>query len=105
MGRVGRDLQERDRAYQANCATWFSPTGPLQAYLKRYKPFLVQERIPYEKKLEDPALEQYQTLGLSTENYRTTAAHKAVVEYLGMAHGIFDERRSRPYCTAPDRCE
>lgn len=98
-------LHERDRAYQATCATWFAPTGPLQAYLKRYKTFLIQERIPYEKKLEEPALEQYQTLGLSTASYRSTAAHKAVVEYLGMAHGIFDERRSRPYCTAPDRCE
>ena len=61
-------LRERDQAYQANCATWFSPTGPLQSYLKRYKTFLVQERIPYEKKiLDEPRLEQYQMMGVSTD--------------------------------------
>jgi hypothetical protein len=98
-------LHERDSAYQATCATWFAPAGALQSYLKRYKTFLVAERIPYEKKLEEPKLEQYRTLGVPTATYRSTAEHKAVADYLRMARDIFDERRDRPYCGADGRCE
>jgi hypothetical protein len=99
-------LRERDQAYQATCATWFSPTGPLQAYLKRYKTFLVQERIPYEKKIiDEPRLEQYQMMGISTAGYRTTTDYDAVGDYLKMAFRIFAERNERPYCSSDGRCE
>ena len=99
-------LRERDQAYQANCATWFSPTGPLQSYLKRYKQFLVQERMPYEKKLiDDPALEQYKMMDISTESYRTTTDYDAVEDYLKSAFRIFGERRGSPYCAADHPCQ
>ena len=99
-------LRERDHAYQATCATWFAPTGQLQAYLKRYKTFLVQERIPYEKKINDePRLEQYQMMGVSTVGYRTTTDYDAVADYLKVAFRIFAERKLRPYCSSDGRCE
>ena len=99
-------LHERDQAYQATCATWFLPVGPLQGYLKRYKDFLVKERIPYEKKnFDEPRLDQFRTLGVSTASYRSTNDHEAVKDYLGMAYGIFSERQDHPHCPTPDRCE
>ncbi|MGB5132158.1 MAG: hypothetical protein WBO00_06060 [Steroidobacteraceae bacterium] len=99
-------LREWDQAYQATCATWFGPAGPLQAYLKRYKDFLVKERIPYEKKnFDEPKLEQYGFLGVSTASYRSTNDHEAVKDYLAMAYGIFGERQDHPRCPTPDRCE
>ena len=99
-------LRERDQAYQATCATWFAPTGPLQSYLKRYKTFLVQERIPYEKKIiDEPRLEQYQMMGVSTAGYRTTTDYDAVGDYLKVAFRIFAERNNRPYCSSDGRCE
>jgi hypothetical protein len=54
-------LKERDKGYAANCAQWWSATGPVHAYMKRYKDYLVQERIPYEVRLVDqPKLDPIQ---------------------------------------------
>lgn len=98
-------LHEWDQGYAANCATWFAPGGPLQGYLKRYKDFLVQERIPYEKKnIDEPLLEQYQMIGVSTAGYRTTTDYEAVEDYLKVAYRIFAERYVRPRCEAMN-CE
>ena len=99
-------LHERDQAYRATCATWFAPTGQMQSYLQRYKTFLIQERIPYEKRtVEQPLLEQFQQLNVSTAGYRTTTDYEAVEDYLRAAREIFDERPYRPYCGADGRCE
>ena len=99
-------LRQWDQAYQANCATWFAPAGPLQSYLKRYKTFLISERIPYEKKnYDEPWLEQYRMMSVSTEGFRTTTDYEAVEDYLKVAYRIFGERRERPHCGADDRCE
>jgi hypothetical protein len=92
-------LKEWDRAYVANCATWFAAAGPLQGYLKRYKDFLVQERIPYYKKMVDePWLKQYEMMDLSTAGYRTTTDYEAVELYLKAAYRIFGEREAHPRC-------
>ena len=79
-GRASRDwvmqewrviLKDRDTGYAANCAQWWSATGPIQAYMKRYKDYLVQERIPYEKKLiDEPKLDQFKMLSVPTEGWR-----------------------------------
>jgi hypothetical protein len=98
-------LKERDRAYQATCATWFAPAGPLQSYLKRYKAYLVQERIPYEKKnIDEPLLEQYKMLSVPAAGYRTTTDYEAVEDYLKASYRIFAERNTRPRCEAMN-CE
>jgi len=99
-------LRERDQAYAANCAQWWSATGPIHGYMKRYKDYLVQERIPYEKKItEEPALEQYRTLGIPTTGWRTTTDFQAAADYMKMASTMFGERKGRPYCGADGRCE
>ncbi len=99
-------LRERDQAYRATCATWFAAAGPLQSYLKRYKNFLITERIPYEKKnFDEPWLEQYRMVGVSTTGYRTTTDYEAVEDYLKAAYRIFGERGYRPYCRADGHCE
>jgi hypothetical protein len=99
-------LRERDQAYQANCATWFSAAGPLQSYLKRYKQFLVQERMPHEKKLiDDLALDQYKMMDIPTASYRTTTDYDAVANYLKAAFRVFGERRGSPYCSVDHPCQ
>jgi hypothetical protein len=95
-------LREWDQGYQANCAQWWSATGPIQGYLKRYKTFLVTERIPYEKKMgDDPWLDQYAMLGVSTAGYRTTTDYEAAEDYLKMARSLFGERNHAPRCSNP----
>jgi hypothetical protein len=95
-------LREWDQGYKANCAQWWTATGPMHAYMKRYKDFLVQERIPYEKKaIDDLWLDQHAMLGVSTAGYRTTTDYEAAEDYLKMARNLFDERNHAPRCSSP----
>jgi len=94
-------LSDRDRAYVANCAQWWTATGPLHAYMKRYKDYLVQERIPYEKKFSDEAeLEHYRTLNVPTEGWRTTTDYEAAEDYMKVASALFGARAHQPNCPA-----
>jgi len=93
-----------DKLYVANCGTWWSATGPIHAYLKRYRDFLVQERIPYYKKIDDESrLANYKMMGVPTEGWRTTTDYEAAEDYMTMADALFRERYSAPFCT-PERC-
>lgn len=98
-------LRDRDRAYVANCAQWWSATGPIHAYLKRYRDFLVQERTPYLQKLEDEStLQKYRLQGIPTNDYRTTTDYQAAEDYMKMASVIFDRRENQPRCGSVQSC-
>ena len=92
-------LKDWKAGYQANCAVWFATTSPMYAFLKRYKDYLVNERIPMEKRLIDqPLLDQYQMMNISTTGWRTTSDYDAVEDYIGMAHGLFGELKDTIAC-------
>ena len=94
-------LREWDRAYQATCAQWWNASGPMHAYMKRYRDFLVQERIPYHHKgTDEPVLKNYQVMNVPSKGYRSVAEFVAVEDYIKRARGIFDQRMVRPRCTA-----
>ncbi len=97
--------KDRDAAYVANCAHWWKATGPIHAYLKRYKDFLVLERIPFEKKGDEAQLEHYRQIGISTQGWRTTTDYEAVEDYLKMAQNLFGQREETPLCTAERSCQ
>lgn len=98
-------LREWDRAYSANCATWFGTAGPIHAYMKRYKDHLVQERIPYEKRLMDePMLEQYRMLEIPMEGWRTTTDYEAAEDYMKRAAEMFSTRLAEPRCKDSGLC-
>ena len=99
-------FKDKDQAYAANCATWWSATGSIQSYMKRYKDFLVQERIPYEKKLiDEPALENYKMLSVPTTGWRTTTDYDAARDYMRMVSGLFEKRQPDPLCRAETSCK
>jgi len=99
-------LKERDQGYAANCAQWWSATGPINAYLKRYKDYLVQERMPYEAKLIDqPKLDQFKLLNVPTEGWRTTTDFDAAVDYMKMAANVFGHRAAWPLCREETYCK
>jgi len=98
-------LREWDRAYQATCAQWWNVAGPMHAHMKRYKDYLVQERIPhYQKHFDEPTLKNYQMMNVSSKGYKSVAEFAAVEDYIKRAGRIFSERMDRPRCTA-QRCE
>jgi hypothetical protein len=98
--------KNRDAAYVANCAQWWSATGGFQAYMKRYKDYLVQERIPYEKKLGDEGkLNNFKLLGVPADDYRTTTDYEAAIDYMKMASSLYGERMADPFCRMLNACE
>lgn len=97
-------LRDLDSGYAANCAQWWSATGPIHAYLKRYKDYLVQERIPYMKTLDKSRLDQYQTLNIPATNWRTTTDYEAVQDYVRRAQSLFAEREIKPLCQTENHC-
>lgn len=97
-------LKQWDQAYVATCPQWWGAAGPFHAYLKRYKDFLVLERIPFEKKGDAGKLEHYRQIGISTEGWRTTTDYEAVEDYIKMAQTLFGQREEAPRCTAQNHC-
>lgn len=98
-------LRQWDQAYVATCPQWWGAAGPFHAYLKRYKDFLVLERIPFEKKGDAGKLEHYRQIGISTEGWRTTTDYDAVEDYIAMAQTLFSQRVEAPRCTAQNPCQ
>ena len=96
----------RDAAYTATCAQWWSATGQIQGYLKRYKTYLVQERIPYQKKLiDDSKLSSYKMLNVPADGYRTTTDIEAAIDYMKMASTLYGQRMADPMCRKETFCE
>jgi hypothetical protein len=94
-------LKDRDNAYVANCAQWWTASGPMHAYMKRYKNYLITERIPHEKKYGDqPKLDHYKSMNVSTEGWRTTSDYEAAEDYMKMARTLFNARALHPRCSA-----
>jgi hypothetical protein len=92
--------KDRDAAYVANCASWWSGNGGIQAFMKRYKDYLVHERIPYEKKLNDESrLNNFKMMGVSSEGYRTTTDFEAAIDYMKMAYSLYGQRMAKPLCS------
>ena len=95
------DLVVKDwqAGYRANCAAWLAPTSPIYAFLRRYKDYLINERIPMEKRLIDqPLLDQYQMMDIPTTGWRTTSDYQAVIDYIGMVGEMFDQRKDTVAC-------
>lgn len=88
-----------DQAYVATCAQWWAASGQFHAYMKRYKDFLVEERIPFEKEYGDKAeLEHHKVMGVASTGWRTTTDYDAAEDYMTMARSLFDQRELRPRC-------
>lgn len=101
-------LKEWDRAYAAICPQWWSATGQIHAYLKRYKDFLLLERIPHEKEFMDkPRLNAYEMHGIDAKGWRTTTDYEAVEDYMKMAAKLFAQREPEPWCRnlPSERCQ
>jgi hypothetical protein len=98
-------LREWDSGDQATCAEWWAATGPMQAQMKRYKDYLITERIPHRQKyFDEPKLEQFEMLGIDAKRYASVAELEAVEDYLKLARELFGQRLDRPRCKG-EHCE
>jgi hypothetical protein len=99
-------MSDWDKAYAATCTQWWGANGQFHAFMKRYRDFLVQERVPYEQKTGDAAtLRHYQQIGVSSEGWRTTTDFEAAEDYMKMALSLFEQRATGPYCGPKTPCK
>ena len=98
-------LRERDQGYAANCPQWWGATGKIQAFLKRYKDFLVNERMPFQKQFDAAQLDNYRSIGVATTNWRTTTDYDAAQDYLRMAQDLYSMREEKTRCNAETPCQ
>ena len=94
--------READQAYAGMCAQWWGATGSMQAFMKRYKDYLVGERIPHEEKNDSQILATYTLQGVDASTYKSTAKLDAVHDYMKLAERLYGEREQEPRCTATD---
>lgn len=95
---------EADQAYEAICPQWWGATGHMHAFMKRYKDYLVKERIPYEERGDAQRTMQYEMVNTPAESYRSVVTHKAVEDYMKLAGRLFaGVRPEQPLCR-PDGC-
>jgi hypothetical protein len=98
-------LRQWNEAYAATCPAWWGANGHFHAYMKRYKDFLIQERIPFEKEHGDKAtLEHHKTMGVASTGWRTTTDYEAAEDCMNMARSLFGQRETEPYCGPETPC-
>ncbi|MGH8262576.1 MAG: hypothetical protein ACRETU_03750 [Steroidobacterales bacterium] len=92
--------READQAYAAFCPQWWGANGSMQAYIKRYKDYLVKERIPYEQKTDAQRTASYAMLNTPAGSYRSLVTMDAVRDYMQLANRLYEKRNDEPLCTA-----
>lgn len=92
--------RDADQAYQAMCPQWWGATGAVQAYLKSYREFLVNERIPYAEKGDAAKLAQFSMTNTGAKTYRSVATMEAARDYAQRAGRLYQLRNEVANCVA-----
>lgn len=92
--------QLRDTGYQGVCATYWSATGQVPGYLKRYRDWLTTKWIPSWIKTDEARLSQYAIMNTPAASWKSTIPQETMLKYLEAARGLYAKRRSTPYCGA-----
>ena len=88
-------ISQANKEYERASGNWWPASGAFPSWLKRYREF-VQAGLPLTESLEDAEKAQYTIMGIKSEAFRSTAAMKAVLEYMKRASAIFEQRRAEP---------
>lgn len=91
-------LREWDHAYVTTCAQWWGSGGQVQAFMKRYKDWLVQERIPHYETIDQQTAATLAMMGTGVEQYRSEATFIGVEDYIKLGQGLWARRTAMPRC-------
>jgi hypothetical protein len=94
-----------DQAYKSICPQWWGANGKAQAYLKQQKEWFISERIPELERIDAPKLQQYAIMSTPAASYRSTAAYKAVDEYIDVVRKVYNVRDVTARCPQPRDCD
>lgn len=87
------------------CAPWWQPSGPFHGWLKRYRDYLVRDRIPASEKGEKAGFAMSALMSnASASGYKPTATMEGIADYMEQAEKVFGMRpepRFRKYDGRP----
>jgi hypothetical protein len=89
---------QRDQLYEAFCPQWWGAAGPIHAFVKKYRAWLIQDHIPYLEKFESQAAQTYAFMNTPAASFRSTATHASVIEFMQYIDPIFQRRIVQPNC-------
>jgi hypothetical protein len=89
---------EWDKADAAICPQWWGAGGEVHAFMKRYKDWLVQERVPLWEKHDAQTAANYEMVSTPAASYRSLAAMEAAQDYIKLAQQLFGHREWEPRC-------
>lgn len=93
--------RNHDRIYATTlCPQWFGATGQFTTFVKRYKDYLVTDRIPADEKLDSQKVAATTLMGNSASGFKSVAALHGVEDYLKLAERLFADRENESLCTA-----
>ena len=93
-------LRQRDAAYEANCATYWSATGPMQEYAKRYRTWMAEKWIANSQQADDAVRLQYAIMDTPGAAWASTIPQENVSRYLQEIGQLYAIRDNAPTCTA-----
>ena len=91
-----------NRAYGGICTHWWA-SGPFHEWLVRFRQFKIEEAALWAEHAETIKL-QYELMGKSAGQYRSTEGLKGAIDYLRLAREVFNQRRHAPVDEAPGSC-
>lgn len=96
--------KDRDAAYRATCARWWTASGPIHDYLKRNREWLLTKYVPSWQKHDEVKLTQYAIMNTPAASWKSTVPLQEAVDYMGVARTLFALREDKPHCT-PQGCD
>ena len=93
-------LRQRDAAYEANCATYWSATGPMQQYAKRYRTWMAEKWIANSQQTDDMMRSQFAMMDTPGAAWSSTSPQENVSRYLQEIGQLYAIRDDAPTCTA-----
>ncbi len=93
-------LRQRDAAYQANCATYWAATGPMQDYAKRYRKWMSEKWIPNWQQTDEVMRSQFAIMDTPGQAWSSTIPQEHVSRYLNEIGQLYALRDGAPTCAA-----
>lgn len=92
-----------DSSYVATCPAWWGTAGEAHAFLKRYKDYLISEKIPRQERNDAQGAAGMQMMGTDSTGHQSTAKVEAVEDYVKLAQRLFGNRDLEPNCSG-EKC-
>ena len=94
--------EQYNAGYERLCAKWLTtPSSPLLKYLSDYKTFLTEEKVAAGLERAQWEKKEFDLYGVPSANFKPTAAHSAVGDYLDAMHKVFARRPTGPLTGRP----